>query len=84
MTDSKDNIWVRLVISAIGIFLFYISVFLVGIVFALQFVMTLLNQAPNPDLQKLSGSLSTYISQVLQYILFLSDEKPAPFNTFFK
>jgi hypothetical protein len=49
-------------------------------VVALGFLWVLFTGEPNPQLKSTGASLAAYLSQVVRYLTFNSNEKPFPFD----
>ncbi len=83
--DIKENaknvdVWTRgLFILVFGV-IFYFLFFLIVLVVVFQFVMKLLTTELNSQLLDFSDSLTRYISQILLYITFKTEERPFPFT----
>lgn len=81
----KDNVknpdtWLRgLFILVFGVIL-YFAVILVWLVAVFQFVTKLLTGDLNRQVADFNGGLLRYISLILGYITFQSDDKPFPFS----
>lgn len=79
-TINKRNIWLRglymllmgLAYQLTGTLLFSISV--------IQFVVTLINQAPITRLQTLGRSLGLYVQHIVKFLSFDTEEVPFPFS----
>ena len=83
--DIKENaknvdVWIRgLFILVFGV-IFYFLYFLIWLVVIFQFVMKLMTTNLNEQLLDFSDALNKYVSQILVYITFLSEERPFPFS----
>ncbi len=81
----KDNVknqavWLRgLFILIFGVIL-YFAFILVWLLVVFQFVSKVVTGNLNRQLADFSSGLLRYISQILGYITFQSDERPFPFN----
>ncbi len=81
----KENVknpdtWLRgLFIVIFGAILYFVFI-LVWLLVVFQFVSKLLTGDLNRPLADFSVGLLRYISQILSYITFQSDERPFPFN----
>lgn len=77
---KNPDVWLRgLFILIFGVIL-YFAVILVWLVVVFQFITKLLTGDPNRQVADFNGGLLRYISLVLGYITFQSDEKPFPFS----
>jgi len=73
--------WLRGFFMLIYIFVGYIAVWIIGVVILFQFCVALLSGKLNDGLLYFGQSLSIYISQILLYLTYGSDEKPFPFSS---
>ena len=83
--DIKENVknsgvWLRGLFIIIFGAILYFAVILVWLLVVFQFVSKLLTGNVNPQLAGFGTGLVRYISQVLGYITFQSDERPFPFS----
>jgi Domain of unknown function (DUF4389) len=58
---------------------FWILTWVVAVTVIAQLVLTLLAGQGNPDLLRFSAGLSRYITQVLEFLTFLTEKLPFPF-----
>lgn len=83
--DIKENaknvdVWTRgLFILVFGV-IFYFLIALIWLVVIFQFIMKLITTELNEQLLDFSDSLNKYVSQILLYITFKSEERPFPFS----
>lgn len=83
--DIKENaknidVWTRgLFIVVFGV-IFYFIIILIWLVVIFQFIMKLITSELNEQLLNFSDSLNKYVSQILLYITFKSEERPFPFS----
>jgi hypothetical protein len=83
--DIKENaknvdVWTRgLFIVVYGV-VYYFLFFLILLVVIFQFVMKLLTTELNQQLLDFSDALTNYVSQILLYVTFKSEERPFPFS----
>ena len=77
---KNPDVWLRgLFILIFGVIL-YFAVILVWLVVVFQFVTKLLTGDLNRQVADFNGGLLRYISLILGYITFQSDDKPFPFS----
>ena len=81
----KDNIknrdlWLRGLFILLFSAILYFAFCLVGLLVLFQFVSKVVTGNLNRQLADFSVGLVRYISQILGYITFQSDERPFPFN----
>lgn len=72
--------WLRLLYMVLFGFVFYVLMYVLGIVALVQAVYTIIVGSPCEKLLPFSKSLSEYVYQIVQFELFASDEKPFPFK----
>ncbi len=72
--------WLRIFIMVLYAIIGYVAIFVIGAVAIFQFGTVLITGKLNERLLPFGQSLSLYISQILLYITYNSDEKPFPFN----
>ena len=83
--NIKDNaknvdVWIRgLFILVFGV-IFYFLYGLIWLLVVFQFIMKLITGELNPQLLDFSDSLIKYVSQILHYMTFKSEERPFPFS----
>ncbi len=83
--DIKENVknidvWTRgLFILVYGV-IFYFLFILIWLMVIFQFIMKLITTELNDQLLDFSDSLTKYVSQILLYITFKSEERPFPFS----
>ncbi len=75
------NVWTRGLFILIYGIIFYFVICLVWLIVAFQFFMKLITAELNTPLLDFIGSLTKYVSQILHYITFKSEERPFPFNS---
>lgn len=79
--NVKDQaVWTRgLYVVLFGI-IYYFLFFLVVLIAVFQFLMRLFTTKFNDELLAFSDSLAEYVSQILRFITFKSDDRPYPFS----
>ncbi len=86
MNIIKENFlnpqhWIRLLfIILFTLGLYFISFFVLLALIVIQFVCALITGSPNEKLAEASKIFSAYITQIIDYLTYNSDEKPWPFN----
>lgn len=83
--DIKENaknvdVWTRGLFIVIYAVIFYFLFALIWLVVIFQFIMKLITTELNPQLLEFCDSLIKYVSQILLYITFKSEERPFPFS----
>jgi hypothetical protein len=70
---------IRLLYMLVFALTFWVLTWVLAITVLTQLILTLLGGAPNPELLKFSQGLSRYISQVIEFVTFLTEKPPFPF-----
>jgi hypothetical protein len=83
--DIKENaknvdVWTRGLFIVIYGVIFYFLFALIWLVVIFQFLMKLITSELNENILNFSDSLNQYVSQILLYITFKSEERPFPFS----
>ncbi|MBI5751557.1 MAG: DUF4389 domain-containing protein [Hydrogenophilales bacterium] len=78
--DTKRNIWARGLFMLLMGFAYQVTGTLLFVVTIIQFVMMLLNDAPNARLLAFGRGLGRYLQQIANFLAFASEEKPFPFS----
>jgi len=78
--SGKRNIWIRGLFMLLMGFAFQVCGTVLCIVTVIQFVMTLLNDTPNARLVSFGRSLGCYLQQIVNFLIFSTEELPFPFN----
>lgn len=77
---AKNGIWMRGLYMLLILLAVHVSGTVLFIVTLIQFVMQLLNEAPNERLAGFGRSLGRYLQQCAAYLTFASEVKPFPFD----
>ena len=77
---NKRNIWIRGLFMLLMAFAFQVSGTVICIVTVIQFVLVLLNDAPNERLVSFGRSLGRYLQQIVNFLTFATEEIPIPFS----
>lgn len=86
MTDDlKDNVrekstWMRALYMLLFAIIYSVSEIVLTAVVIFQFFTVLFTRKANERLLKLGQSLATFIYQIIQYLTFISDDRPYPFG----
>ncbi len=83
--DIKENaknidVWTRGLFILIYGVIFYFLFALIWLVVIFQFIMKLITSELNEQILDFCDSLNQYVSQILLYITFKSEERPFPFS----
>lgn len=81
--DLKHNLldpqhWLRILFMAAYALAAWVVGCLLGVLVVVQLVLALITGAPNLNLQKAGYQLVRYLEQILQFLLYNSEEKPFP------
>ena len=74
------DVWTRGLFIVIFAVIFYFLYALIWLLVIFQFIMKLVTNELNQQLFNFSDSLIKYVSQILLYITFKSEERPFPFS----
>ncbi len=77
---KNPDIWLRGLFILIFACIFYFAIILVSLLVVFQFVTKLFTGDLNRQLADFGGGLLRYISQILGYATFQSDDRPFPFS----
>lgn len=82
--DLKKNVqdkdtWLRLIFLIVFGLIFYLCSILAFAASLMQFLAKLFSGSSLTGLSDFGDDLATYLSQVIRYMTFTSDEKPFPF-----
>ena len=80
LTTNKRHFWVRGLLMLLMALLFQLTGTLLFIVAAMQFVFALVSKAPNARLLAFGRSLGRYTQQIVNFLTFVSEALPFPFN----
>ena len=80
MVSSKDK-WLRALYMLLFIVIFTVARFMVWIVIAIQFIITLFTNNLHKKTLDFSEHLNTYIYQILMFLTYNSETKPYPFSS---
>lgn len=86
--DIADNmrepsVWIRVLFMIVfGIASYFLILPLIIILSIAQALFTLIAGEPNENLKYFSATLDLYISQIIKFLTYLSEEKPFPFSDF--
>lgn len=78
-TASRLPLGLRVLYMVVFAVAFWILTWVLIVTVVTQLILTVLAAQPNPDLLRFSRGLSRYISQVVEFLTFLTDKPPFPF-----
>jgi len=79
-TPEKRNIWMRGLFMVLTMLAVHVCGTVLFFVTAIQFIMMLLNDTPNPRLTKFGRSLGGYLQQSADFLTFATEDIPFPFS----
>ncbi len=77
---SKRNVWIRGLFMLLMAIAFHVCATVLGFVTVIQFVITLLSDAPNNRLVSFGRSMGSYLRQIANFLTFATEEMPFPFS----
>lgn len=86
ITKVKENLknldtWLPVLVLAIfGVIYFFVLFWIILLLFAAQFLFKLFTGETNKQLKQFSAGLTQYVSQILLYITYQSDDRPFPLS----
>ncbi len=75
-----SNLLVRVLIVILSGIIFHIWTYIIFAVFVIQLIIFIIKQEANQDLKKFSEIWIKSITNYFRYALFISNERPFPFN----
>ena len=85
--DLKEKVlnqgkWLRVIWIALFIFIYFLSWYAIILISVVQFLYVLVTDSSNKNLDNVSSGFKRYMSQVIDYLTYVSSEKPFPFSPF--
>jgi len=77
---NNRNIWMRGLFMLLMALACHVSVTVLFIISLIQFVIKLLNDAPNERLVSFGRSMGRYFQQIVGFMTFATEDIPFPFN----
>ena len=77
---GKRNIWLRGLLTILMVMASQISGTLLALGAIVQFVLALVSDTPNARLIAFGRSLGLYLSQIADFVTFVTEEAPFPFS----
>jgi Domain of unknown function (DUF4389) len=78
--ENKRNVWVRAIFMLLLALALHISGTVLFVVTVIQFLIVLLNDAPNSRLVAFGRSMGNYMRQIVNFLAFSTEEMPFPFS----
>ncbi len=79
-SGDKRNIWLRGLFMLLMLLVLHVCGTVLLIVTVIQFVIVLLNGAPNERLVVFGRNLASYFRQIVLFLTFATEEVPFPFS----
>jgi hypothetical protein len=79
-TPEKRSIWLRGLLMILMAMAFHLTTMLLGLLAVVQFVLSLVSDAPNLRLCVFGQSLGRYLRQIADFVSFATEEAPFPFS----
>lgn len=79
-SGDKRSIWVRGLFMLLMLLVLHVCGTVLFVVAVIQFVIVLLNDAPNERLAVLGRNLGSYFRQIVLFLTFATEEVPFPFS----
>jgi len=74
------NLWIRGLFMGVVMVVLHVCGTVLFVVTAIQFVVMLLGDTPNPRLVSFGRSLGGYLQQSANFLVFATDDMPFPFS----
>ena len=74
------NQWTRIIYMVLFAVIFNVASFVVGAVVLVQALFAIVTGGQNDNVQKLGTGLAEYISEILGYLTYTTEDKPFPFK----
>lgn len=79
-SETPRHIWVRCLYMLLMGLAYQVVASLVFVTTVIQFVVCLVSDTPNARLISFGRSLGRYLQQIVNYLIFASEEIPFPFS----
>ncbi len=79
-TKLNNDVLTRILVTLLFALIGWVSLWVFGVVVLVQFGFLLITGHANKNLKAFSGELGQYLSDIIKYVGFQSDEKPFPFQ----
>ena len=80
--DEKESKWIRVLFVLVFWLIFYLTQLILAAVAIGQCAFLLISGSPNNYLVQAGDSLGKYVSEILGFVTFNSNQKPFPFADF--
>lgn len=72
--------WLRALFMVLFVILLEVAGVVMLATIVLQFLFAIISGGPNENLRQLGSQIASYIYQVLQFLIYNTEEKPFPFS----
>lgn len=79
-TKFNNDVLARILVTLLFVLIGWVSLWVFGVVVLVQFGFLLITGHTNKNLKAFSGEFSEYLTDIIQYVGFQSEEKPFPFK----
>ena len=79
---KKPSAWLRVLFMAGFVVALYVTGVVLLVIMLAQIIFSLLTGGDNSNLRRMGAGLSTYVSQILAYLTYNSEQRPFPFSNF--
>ncbi len=77
---KKRNIWIRGLFMLLMVLAYHVSGTVLFVISLIQFLIVLMNDKPNARLVSFGRSLGRYFQQIVNFVMFATEDMPFPFN----
>ncbi len=77
---NKRSIWLRAIFMLLMGLAFHVCITVLGVVTIIQFIVVLVNDAPNARLISFGRSMGNYLRQIADFETFATEDVPFPFS----
>lgn len=78
----STDFWIRVLFMLIFALVLWALWLVVIVICVVQTIIVMITSEVNPQLQKLGAIAATYLSQIVSFMVFATEEKPFPFTPF--
>lgn len=79
---KRSGPWLRLLPLIFFAIIAYVVLMLFYIMAVVQFVVVIVNRGPNDQLRTFGHCLTAYLQEILDYLIYRTDQMPFPFAVF--
>lgn len=78
--EDKRSIWMRALMMILMAMAFQLAATLLGLIAVVQWILALVNDAPNARLTHMGRAVGSYLRQIAGFVSFDTEEVPFPFS----